>query len=135
MRRTDHHTSPVVPGLAKPTKPAVALRAPTNGLTYHASHWLVQATLPRRCRNFRLGVHNQRSSRQSGKIKRNPEVTYCPSMRDLTKAEHTSCRVSQALAPIVRRVAVSDGPERRGVTSACIMSGPSALFVILALQG
>jgi hypothetical protein len=40
------------------------------------------------------------------------------------------CRLSHALAPVLRRVAVSDGLESRGVISACIVGGSYASLVI-----
>jgi hypothetical protein len=43
-------------------------------------------------------------------------------------------RLTRALAPYLRRVAVSDGLRKRSMISACIVSGPCASFAILAMH-
>jgi hypothetical protein len=54
--------------------------------------------------------------------------------RGLTKAKSTFSRLSRARAPILRRVAVFYGLERRGVISTCIVSGPAASFRTLDMH-
>jgi hypothetical protein len=77
-----------------------------------------------------------KSQRSSNGARENEDRGHTMSLdRSLTEAEKTRRNLSHALAPYLRRVAVCDGLEKRGVISKCIVSGSCAPFAIIAMQG